>query len=170
MRLGALAGLLGVSTPTASNTVGSLVAKDLVAKEPGPDKRSVALKLTPRGEAVADQTAEWPSFLARAVDGLEPAEQAVFLRCLVKLIRTLQENGDIPLQRMCVTCRYFQPYAHPDPVNPHHCGYVDAAFGDRHLRLNCAEQETAPLQERAATWERFTAHGETGESACRAES
>lgn len=155
MRLGALAGLLGVSTPTASNAVNSLVAKDLVAKDQGSDKRSLALKLTPQGEAMADRTAEWPSFLAQAVDGLEPAEQAMFLRCLVKLIRNLQENGDIPPQRMCVTCRYFRPNVHADVLNPHHCAYVDAAFGDRHLRLNCAEQEDAPPEQQEAAWDRF---------------
>lgn len=155
MRLGALAGLLGVSAPTASDAVNTLVGKGLAAKEPGPDKRSVALKLTPKGEAVADCAAEWPGFLARAVDELEATEQAALLRSLVKLIRTLQENGDILPQRMCVTCRYFRPYAHADSIAPHHCAYVDAPFGDRHLRLNCAEQEDASPEWKQAAWERF---------------
>jgi DNA-binding MarR family transcriptional regulator len=155
MRLAALAELLGVSAPTASDTVTSLVVKGMAAKEPGPDKRSVTLKLTPAGEALADRTAEWPDFLARAVETLDPIEQAAFLRSLVKIIRTLQVNGDIPPQRMCVTCRHFRPFAHVEAVNPHHCAYVDAPFGDRHLRLNCAEQEEAPAEQRAAAWERF---------------
>ncbi len=162
MRLGALAGLLGVSPPTASDAVNSLVSKGLAAKEPGPDKRSVALRLTPEGETVADRTAEWPGFLARAVDALEPAEQAALLRSLVKLIRTLQENGEIPPQRMCVTCRHFRPYAHADALNPHHCAYVDAPFGDRHLRLSCAEQEDASPEGRHAAWERFATPGAPG--------
>src|SRR3712207_3574231 len=103
LRLSALAGLLGISAPTASDAVSSLVAKGLAAKEPGPDKRSVSLKLTPEGEAMAGRTAEWPDFLARAVDTLDPTEQAAFLRSLLKIIRTLQEGGEIPRQRMCVT-------------------------------------------------------------------
>lgn len=162
MRLGALAGLLGVSAPTASDAVNTLVGKGLTVKEPGPDKRSVALKLTPEGEAIADRTAEWPGFLARAVDELEATEQAALLRSLVKLIRTLQENGDIPPQRMCVTCRYFRPYAHADALVPHHCTYVDAPFGDRHLRLNCAEQEDALPDWKQAAWERFATPNSPG--------
>jgi DNA-binding MarR family transcriptional regulator len=155
MRLNALAGLLGISAPTASDAVNTLVGKGLAVKEPGPDKRSIALKLTPEGESLAERTAEWPGFMARAVDALEPAEQASLLRSLVKLIRALQENGDIPPQRMCVTCRYFRPNAHDEPSAPHHCAYVDAPFGDRHLRLNCAEQEDASPEWKHAVWERF---------------
>jgi DNA-binding MarR family transcriptional regulator len=157
MRLSALAAMLGISAPTASEAVNALVAKGLAAKEPGPDRRSITLKLTDRGEALAEHTADWPAFLARAVEALEPAEQATFLRSLVKLIRTLQENGDIPAQRMCVTCRFFRPYLHADPANPHHCAYVDAAFGDRHLRLNCAEQQEAAPDEQRRAWLRFVA-------------
>ncbi|BCH22070.1 MarR family transcriptional regulator [Mesorhizobium sp. L-8-10] len=155
LRLSALAELLGVSAPTASDAVNSLVSKGLAAKEAGPDKRSIALKLTPAGKTLADRTDEWPDFLTRAVESLEPDEQAGFLRSLVKIVRALQENGDIPLQRMCITCRHFRPNVHDDVLNPHHCAYVDAAFGDRHLRLNCAEQEEAPAEQRSAAWERF---------------
>jgi len=155
MRLTALAELLGVSAPTASDAVNSLVGKGLAAKEPGPDKRSVTLRLTSAGQEVADRTAEWPGFLARAVEALEPSEQAAFLRSLVKIVRALQESGDIAPQRMCVTCRYFRPLVHDDTVNPHHCAYVDAPFGDRHLRWNCAEQEEADRATKDANWTRF---------------
>ena len=160
LRLAELAALLGVSPPTASEAVNALVAKGYARKAPGPDKRSVALTLTPEGEALADRTAEWPDFLARAVEALGPGEQAGFLRSLVKIVRSLQENGDIPPQRMCVTCRYFRPHAHPDALNPHHCAFVDAPFGDRHLRLNCAEQEDGAAESREANWARFVAADE----------
>jgi len=90
---------------------------------------------------------------------LDPAEQVVLLRSLVKLIRTLQVAGEVPPQRMCPTCRYFRPHAHADATDPHHCAYVDAPFGDRHLRLNCAEQQDADPQQQAQAWERFTSGG-----------
>ncbi|MFU0506006.1 MarR family winged helix-turn-helix transcriptional regulator [Pseudaminobacter sp. NGMCC 1.201702] len=156
LHLSALAKLLGVSAPTASDMVNSLVAKGLARKEAGTDKRSITLKLTTDGEALAARTMEWPDFLGSAVEALAPAEQAAFLRMLVKLIRTLQINGDIPLQRMCITCRHFRPNAHDGP-NPHHCAFVDAPFGDRHLRLNCAEQEEADDETKDANWQRFVA-------------
>jgi len=160
--LGGLAELLGVAAPTASSAVATLVAKGLVAKGPGPTRRSVTLTLTPLGEETTGRTAEWPDFLAQAVDVLDPAEQVVLLRSLVKLIRTLQVAGEVPPQRMCPTCRYFRPHAHPDAPEPHHCAYVDAPFGDRHLRLNCAEQQDADPRQQEEAWERFTTGGAPG--------
>lgn len=156
LRPGSLAHLLGVAAPTATQMVQTLVAKGLVAREPGPDRRSITLRLTPDGRLVAERADDWPAFLAHAVETLAHEEQAAFLRSLVKIVRALQEAGDIPVQRMCVTCRHFRPHAHPDPLAPHHCAYVDAPFGDRHLRLNCAEQEDAPSEQREANWERFS--------------
>jgi hypothetical protein len=92
-----------------------------------------------------------------AVDELTPAEQEVFLRGLVKMIRTLQERGEIPVSRMCVTCRYFRPNVHPDLSTPHHCAFVDAPFGDRQLRLECADHEPAPVEQAERAWARFEA-------------
>lgn len=157
MKLSAVAKMLGVSAPTASDAMNALVAKGLVIKHAGSDRRSISLVLSPEGETAADRTREWPEFLTDAVGTLDPGEQALLLRALVKVIRSLQVTGDIPLQRMCVTCRYFQPCAHDDRLNPHHCAYVDAPFGDRHLRLNCAEHADAAAEDQAAAWQVFTA-------------
>jgi hypothetical protein len=95
-------------------------------------------------------------FLDDAVDTLDAAEQAALLRALVKVIRSLQVAGDVPLQRMCVSSRYFRPYAHDDELNPHHCAYVDAPFGDRYLRLNCEEHVEANADDKAVAWHVFT--------------
>jgi DNA-binding MarR family transcriptional regulator len=153
--LGTVASRLGVSAPTASDAMNALVAKGLVLKAPGAKPRSISLRLTPTGEALADATRDWPAFLADAIETLEPAEQAAFLRMLVKIIRAMQLSGDIAPQKMCVTCRYFRPNAHQGAAAPHHCAFVDAPFGDRHLRLNCPEQEDATGETQAANWQSF---------------
>lgn len=157
LRLSAVADRLGVTAPTASDAVTTLVAKGLVARGASADHhRALALRLTPEGEAVAARIADWPDFLMRAVDALSLEEQTVFLGGLVKIIQALQEAGDIPLQRICVTCLHFRPNAHPDdPLDPHHCAFVDAPFGNRHLRLDCGEHSQADAETRAATWARF---------------
>jgi hypothetical protein len=46
--------------------------------------------------------------------------------------------------KMCLTCRFFDGYAHPGAADPHHCRLVDAPFGHQLLRLRCPEQEPAP--------------------------
>lgn len=85
----------------------------------------------------------------------------MLLRSLVKVLRALQEAGDIPLQRMCVTCTHFRPHVHPDPANPHHCAFVDAPFGDRHLRLACPDHVVAEPARQDDAWHRFAGAGRT---------
>lgn len=147
---------LAVAPPTASDAVRALVAKGLVSKRRDQrDGRAVAISLTDRGRAEAERVAGWPDFLAAAAATLSPGEQAVFVRALVKLVRELQERGDIPVARMCVSCRYFRPNVHPDAERPHHCAYVDAAFGDRSLRLDCHDHEPATRASQERTWLAF---------------
>ena len=158
LRLGELAGQLGVSAPTTSDSVGALQRKGLVAKAPlAGDGRAVLVRLTPAGAREAAAAAAWPDFLLEAVDELSAAEQAAFLRALVTMIRSLQRKGRIPVARMCVSCRFFRPYRHPDASRPHHCAFVDAPFGDGELRLDCPDHAAAPPEQAAATWHAFRA-------------
>lgn len=155
MRLDALAADLGVTAPTASDAVATLVAKGLVRRErSATDGRAVVLSLTTEGAAQADEIAGWPDFLVRALDTLDDAEQTTLLRTLTKVIHGLQVAGDIPVQRMCTSCVYFRPNVH-DGDHPHHCAFVDAAFGDRDLRLDCADQQPAAPTDAAITWARW---------------
>ena len=55
------------------------------------------------------------------------------------------------------TCTHFRPHAHADAACPHHCTFVDAAFGDANLRLDCGDHEPAPAEAAAALWRRFAA-------------
>jgi DNA-binding MarR family transcriptional regulator len=158
LRLRALAEQLGVTAATASDSVAALDRKGLVAKEPtAGDGRGVLVVLTSTGSREAAAAAAWPDFLLEAVGELSAAEQATFLRALVAMIRTLQEKGRIPVARMCVSCRFFQPFRHDDPARPHHCAFVDARFGDGELRLDCPDHLTAPADQAAHTWEAFRA-------------
>ena len=71
---------------------------------------------------------------------------------LVTMIKRLQDAGAIPIQRMCVSCRHFRPYAHADAAKPHHCAFVNAAFGQRDLRIECRDHSMADPSLQAATW------------------
>lgn len=144
LRLTQVAEELGISAPTASDSVRALVHKGLVCKARAKDDaRAVALELTATGHNEAEQAATWPDFLLSAIDSMSSSEQEVFLVGLVKIIGTLIERGQIPMQRMCVICRHFQPNSHPDRDPPHHCAVIDAPLGVRHLRLDCSDYEAA---------------------------
>lgn len=159
LRLSPIATALGVSAATASDAVRSLVRKGLVERGADPlDRRAAAFKLTPAGQVAAIRSAGWPDFLVEAVGMLDPAERAIFFGSLIKIIRSIQEAGAISVQRMCTSCRFFQPNVRPDDaLRPHVCGLVGAPFGDGHLRLDCREHETADPEDREALWRRFTA-------------
>src|SRR5688572_16162697 len=137
----ALSQRLGVTLPTISDSVRVLVDKQLVDKRPDPSHpRASQLTLTAAGQARASRAAPWPEFLASAVSALSDDERAAFLTGLVKMIRALQERGQIPTSRMCVTCVHFRPDVHDGP-RPHHCGFVDAPMAPTHLRLDCPEHD-----------------------------
>jgi len=152
LRVRVLAGHLGVRQPTVTDSVIALERKGLVRRQADPaDARAAIVKVTP--DAVAQPAAGVPSLAAAALAELSEAEQTGLLKTLIKLIRSLQLRQAIPPQRMCVTCKYFRPNAHPEGME--HCAFVDAPFGDRALRLDCAEHEQAEAPEMARNWNAF---------------
>ena len=159
LRLTPISAALGISAATASDTLSALVKKGLVERGADPvDRRAAAFRLTPTGRDAAVRTAGWPEFLVEAVAALDPTERSALYGSLIKVIRSIQETGAISVQRMCVSCRYFQPNVRPDDAaRPHVCGFVGAPFGDGHLRLDCREHETASPQDRDSLWRRYTA-------------
>lgn len=143
-RITALARLLGVTQATASDAIAALERKRLVERRRDPDDgRAARVHLTADGAGIARQASRPPAALARAVAALEPGERAGLRRALSKTILSLQRQGAIEPQRLCLTCRFFRPYAHRDADKPHHCAFVDAAFGDASLRLDCVDHEQA---------------------------
>jgi DNA-binding MarR family transcriptional regulator len=157
-RAGALAEHLGVSAASVSDSISSLEAKGHVDRRPDPlDRRAQQIHPTKAGLAAAAALAAGPTPLRASLDTLGSADEAALLRALTLLIRALQQARAIPVQRMCATCRHFRPRVHADAGRPHHCAFVDAAFGDASLRLDCGDHEAAPAEEAAALWRRFEA-------------
>lgn len=163
MRLSEVAHELCITAPTASDAVIALARKQLVRKDrSADDQRAVVIRLTAAGWREAANTTGWSDVVKAGVNSLTSEEQAVFLRGLTKVIRSLQEQGVISVARMCVGCAYFQPYVHADARKPHHCGLVDQPMRDSQLRIDCAEFVPVSDQERGRRWERFVS-GSGGE-------
>ncbi len=157
-RVSDLAAELGVSQPTLSDAVAALFRKGLLERQPDPeDGRAVRLQLTWAGRAVAEAARVPPPAMLAALETLPEADRDAMQRGLVGLIRALQLAQVIPVQRICVTCRHFRPHAHDDAARPHHCAFVDAAFGDAALRIDCGDHETAADPDLLPLWARFSA-------------
>lgn len=146
---------LGLTLPTISDSVRALVAKKLVTKSPDPrHHRARLITPTEKGQALGARARSWPEFMAGAVEGLSPEEQRAFYAGVVKMIRTLQEEGLVPIRGMCIACTHFRPNVHKGSA-PHHCALVDAPIATHQLRLDCLEHEIASPKIRQDIWERF---------------
>ena len=160
LRVGAVAAQLGVTQPTATNSIAALVRKGLLTKKADPDDpRAVSVRITPSGRDVVRGIGLVITATERALETLPQQEQTELLRLIVKTIRALQVAGAIAPQRLCVTCKFFRAHAHENPNAPHHCDYVDAAFGVEALRIDCAEHEPEPAAQQESAWRSFA--GET---------
>lgn len=143
VRQGDIVTALASTPPTVSDAVKVLRKKELLdaTRDPG-DARVLLLSLSAAGTQEAARLRIQSETLGDAVSALSPADFAAMLRGTTTLIRELQERRAIPISQMCLTCRFFVPRAHPeDPDRPHHCDFVDAAFGDAELRVTCPDHE-----------------------------
>jgi len=157
VRVGAIAAQLGVTQPTATDSIAALVRKGLLTKSADvKDARAVTLRVTPTGRDVVRAIGLAITATERALDTLSVEEQTNLLQLVIKTIRALQVTGALAPQRMCVTCRYFRPNVHDDAKAPHHCDYVDEPFGAQALRIDCGEHEAMGAADSEAVWKNFT--------------
>lgn len=156
MSVGDIARSLAVTQPTVSDAVAALERKGLIERARlEADRRVVCVHLTASGRRLARSEAAGPEVLLHAIEELDEVEQDAFVRGLMKMIRSLQQAGRIPMSRMCVNCVYFRPHAHPGAARPHHCAYIDAPMRDSDLRLECAEQEPVSDDHARRLWQVF---------------
>jgi DNA-binding MarR family transcriptional regulator len=139
-----LAADAGMTVPATASAIGTLVCEGLVVMGPAAaSPADMPVKITDRGRAQAPELGHWAADLLAELGKLNEAGQRQLLQVVIDQIRRLQRQGQIPVVKMCLTCRFFDGYAHPGTADPHHCRLVDAAFGHQLLRLRCPEQEPA---------------------------
>jgi DNA-binding MarR family transcriptional regulator len=158
LSLSAVAHELGVTAATACDSVSALESKGLVSKQrSSTDGRALALVLTKEGQDAAMQLASLPDPLWGAFDVLGTREQETLYRLSIKMIRGLQESGALPTSRMCVRCRFFDPFRYESSRTPHHCHRAETPLSEGQLRIDCSIFEAGDAAEQAALWERFVA-------------
>ena len=143
-RVSQLAREFNLTRATVSDAVGSLEEKGLIRREPWPhDRRVTTLCLTPTGEHTARELTAWANVIEEHLTSRSPEEKEVVMRFLMDLIGSLQKSGMISVARMCVTCRFFRPDAHPGEDSLHHCALLDVPLAGSGLRTDCPEHELA---------------------------
>ncbi len=159
LRVQELARHLSVRQPTVTDSLFALERKGFVHRQSDSADRRAPIVRPARAEVAPRHIPKTgaASQIAAALDGLSAAEQAGLLQILIKLIRGLQLREAIPPPRMCVTCKYFRPNMYPGAEAPHHCAFVNAAFGAAALRLDCPDHQEAGVAEAARNLEIFAA-------------
>lgn len=128
-QVGALAARFDVTAPTVSDAVASLVAKGLVERREGVDRRTVLLALTPQGEEVKLAAEGWADGVRAHVASLSPTARYATFDSLTALIERLQDDGVVTLARMCRTCRFLRRVSAAEPGGAPEGGGVSEAEG-----------------------------------------
>jgi DNA-binding MarR family transcriptional regulator len=140
-----LASELGMSVTNLVEALGRLRDDGMVRLDPAPSYAPghVRVSLTEQGRALPVPLLNWAAHLLGRLNDLPAEEESRLLATVRQHIARLQRRDAIPTARMCLTCRFFQPYAHAGEPRPHHCALVDAPFGHTHIRVHCPEQQEA---------------------------
>ena len=134
-----LAEEFNLTKPTISDTIKTLEQKGLIKKEYEPDDtRSFIIHLTGKGRDVADRTSHFTEELLAPVSRLSLSDKETVLLSLLDIIRHLNKCGIITVQRMCLTCAYYQS---SDNGQRHFCKLLNQELPVTGLRLDCPEHK-----------------------------
>jgi DNA-binding MarR family transcriptional regulator len=104
---GSLARYFGATKGTVSQTVATLVKKDLLTKSTrGSDTRSISLALTPQGVSLLQ--GDPLGKLEKAISELGEKTKKRFAKGVTELLTAESRSQDEPSFGTCVTCRFFR--------------------------------------------------------------
>jgi len=136
-----LAHELSVSKPTISDAVATLVEKKLLRRAiTAKDARGYTVSLTRKGQTETVELANYATPFLNSVHMLSAAQKNALWETLLQLLRTMESQGLIAHQRMCVTCRHFAEHVNG---SDYYCRLMDVPLPVVNLRLECSEHERA---------------------------
>ncbi len=132
-----LASEFNMTKATISDAIKVLEQKKMITKEYEPDDlRSYIIHLTNKGKDIARQTSYFTSELRSPIDKLSQDEKSNLLLNLLAIINHLNKAGIITIQRMCLTCSYYQT---SNKGHKHYCKLLEKDLQINDLRIDCPE-------------------------------
>lgn len=130
-----------ISAPTVSDSLRVLESRGLVSKNRDrADARVVHVAITAAGREAAAIAAASAEKLQRLVAGWDERRRAEILPALIDLIDGLQREGMIPVDRICVACRYFAINCDTEGGSaPYFCRFINAPLRALDLRVDCLD-------------------------------
>lgn len=136
-RVNYLAQEFNLTKATISESVRLLAKKELIFKETDPsDTRSYSIYLTEKGKAIADKSSSFAGALEKPIHSFSKAQKEIFFQSLLELIEKLNKAGIITVQRMCFSCRFYEPGTKND-----YCKLLKKTLYKTDLRIDCPEHE-----------------------------
>jgi DNA-binding MarR family transcriptional regulator len=137
-----LARKFSLTKATVSDAVASLVEKKLVQKKgSSEDKRYIRLSLTTQGRNAAEDLIGWADSIRNSLKSSSTDEKLDVYMFLLKLIESLEKAGIISLNKMCITCRFFEKASSTNSL--HYCKLLEKTLSSNELRIDCLEHEAA---------------------------
>lgn len=134
-----LADEFNMTKATISDTIKTLEQKNLITKEyEQHDTRSYIIHLTKKGKDIAEKTSLFTKEIRTPIDKLHQDDKENLLLSLLNIIRHLNKSEVITIQRMCMSCSYYQP---SDKGRNHFCKLLNENLHVKDLRIDCPEHE-----------------------------
>jgi len=131
IRIKTLTKEFGITQPTVSDSVKTLIRKGLILQEKdGEDKRETLLKITFKGKGLAEELMKWMEPFKDTLKEFEEEDRSNLLFLLLNYIALLQKKGIISVAKICLTCIYFSNY---------HCKLLNIPLTKKDLRINCPD-------------------------------
>ncbi len=132
-----------ISTATVSDSIRVLEQNGLVTKtrQKG-DSRTVHVAITEIGREAVTSSAIWVENLRNIVAGWDERRRAEVFPALLEIIDGPRIEGMVPVDRMCVACRYLAINCDVgESAAPHYCRILNIRMQTLDLRLDCPEFE-----------------------------
>ena len=134
-----LADEFNMTKATISDTIKTLEQKKLISKaEEQRDTRSFIINLTKKGKDIAVKTSFFTNEIRKPINKLHQDEKEDLLLSLLNIIRHLNKSEVITIQRMCMSCAYYQS---SDKGQKHFCKLLNQDLRPTDLRIDCPEHE-----------------------------
>jgi DNA-binding MarR family transcriptional regulator len=132
-----LAEEFNLTKATISDTIKTLEHKKLISKEyDTEDTRSYIIHLTTQGKAVAKQISFFSNEIRSPIAKLSTEEKDVLYNSLLQILHHLNEKKVVSIQRMCLTCNYYQSFKNS---KKHFCKLLNINLHQNELRIDCPE-------------------------------
>lgn len=131
-----LADEFNMTKATISDTIKTLDQKKLIRREyDANDTRSYVIHLTKTGKDIANKTSLFSQEIHTPIEKLLKGDKENLLLSLLDIIRHLNQSGVITIQRMCMTCNYYQTPG----KGQHFCKLLNQKLQVSDLRIDCPE-------------------------------